>query len=106
MPDALPVEVVDNPEESRYELRLAGRLIGLAAYRRRNGRIVFTHTEVDESSKGRGFGSRLAAGALEQARQAGLDVVPLCPFMAHYMATHPEVHDLLASGHRDRVTAA
>jgi hypothetical protein len=25
--------------------------------------------------------------------------------MAHYIATHPEVQDLLATGHRDRVTA-
>jgi predicted GNAT family acetyltransferase/glutaredoxin len=95
-------EVLDNPEESRYELRLAGRLIGLAAYRRRNGRIVFTHTEVDESSEGRGLGSRLAAGALEHARQAGLEVVPLCPFIAHYIEQHPEYQQLVASGYGDR----
>jgi len=37
-------EVVDVPEEGRYELRLGGHLIGLAAYRRRDGRIAFTLT--------------------------------------------------------------
>ena len=95
-------EVVDNPDKSRYELRLAGRLIGLAAYRRRNGRIAFTHTEVDESCEGRGFGSRLAAGALEDARQAGLAVVPLCPFIAHYIEQHPEYEQLVARGYGDR----
>jgi predicted GNAT family acetyltransferase len=51
-------EVVELPEGSRYELRLAERVIGLVAYRRRDGRIAFTHTEVDESLEGRGFGSR------------------------------------------------
>ena len=103
MPDALlETEVVDNSDESRYELRLAGRLVGLADYRRRNGRIVFTHTEVDESSEGRGFGSRLAAGALEHARETGLDVVPLCPFMAHYIEQHPEYEQLLAADYRGR----
>jgi predicted GNAT family acetyltransferase len=71
--------VVDVPDASRYELRLDGRLIGLAAYRRRNGRIAFTHTEVDEALEGRGFGSRLAAAALDDARRHGLEVVPLCP---------------------------
>jgi uncharacterized protein len=94
-------EVVDVPEASRYELRLGGRLIGLAAYRRRNGRIAFTHTEVDESCEGRGFGSRLAAAALEDARRQGLEVVPLCPFIAHYIDRHSEYEQLVASGHGD-----
>jgi predicted GNAT family acetyltransferase/glutaredoxin len=87
-------EVVDVPERSRYELRLDGRLIGLAAYRRREGRISFTHTEVDESCQGCGFGSRLAAAALDDARRQGLRVLPLCPFIAHYVETHPEYQDL------------
>jgi predicted GNAT family acetyltransferase/glutaredoxin len=98
-------EVVDVPEESRYELRLDGRLIGLAAYRRRDGRIAFTHTEVDESCEGRGFGSRLVAAALTDARRKGLTVVPLCPFVAHYVERHPEWHDLVAPGYRDRRAA-
>jgi uncharacterized protein len=95
-------EVVDVPEASRYELRLGGHLIGLAAYRRRNGRIAFTHTEVDESCEGRGFGSRLAAAALENARRQGLEVVPLCPFIARYIERHPDYEKLVASGYRDR----
>ena len=95
-------EVVDVPEKSRYELRLGGHLIGLAAYRRRNGRIAFTHTEVDESCEGRGFGSLLAQAALEKATREGLEVVPLCPFIAHYINRHPEYKPLLASGYADR----
>src|SRR5207248_4002275 len=102
--DGSPAEaqVVDVAEASRYELRLGGRLIGLAAYRRRNGRIAFTHTEVDESCEGRGFGSRLAAAALEDARRAGLAVVPLCPFIAGYIERHPEFAQLVVSGYRQR----
>ena len=93
-------EVVDVPDESRYELRLAGRLIGLAAYRRRDGRIAFTHTEVDEACEGRGFGSRLAEAALDDARRQGLDVVPLCPFMAHFIERHPGYEELVPSAQR------
>ena len=88
-------EVVDVPERSRYELRLDGHLIGLAAYRRRDGRISFIHTTVDKSCQGRGFGSRLAAAALDDARRQGLRVLPLCPFVAHYVETHPEYQDLV-----------
>jgi len=89
-------EVVDVPEASRYELRLGGRLIGLAVYRRRDGRIAFTHTEVDESCEGRGFGSRLAEVALADAAKENLEVVPLCPFIAYYIEKHPEYEELVA----------
>ena len=88
-------EVIDVPEASRYELRLDGRLIGLAAYRRRDSRIVLTHTEVDPSCEGRGFGSLLAATALADARRRELEVVPLCPFVARYIERHPEYHELV-----------
>jgi uncharacterized protein len=91
-------EVVDVPEASRYELRLEGRLVGFAAYRRRGSRIAFTHTEVEESCQGRGCGSMLAAAALEDARRQGLDVVPLCPFIAHYIEQHSEYQQLVPSG--------
>jgi predicted GNAT family acetyltransferase/glutaredoxin len=93
--------VADVPDASRYELRLDGRLVGLAAYRRRDNRIAFTHTEVDEALEGRGLGSRLAAAALDDARRRGLEVVPLCPFVAHYIDRHPEYARLLAPGYRD-----
>jgi uncharacterized protein len=97
--DPAEAEVVDVPEASRYELRLAERLIGIAAYRRRDGRIAFTHTEVDESWEGRGFGSRLAAAALDDAARLGLDVVPLCPFIARYIEGHDEYAGLLPRGY-------
>jgi uncharacterized protein len=93
-------DVVHVPEASRYELRLDGHLVGLAAYHRRGNRIAFTHTEVDESCEGQGFGSRLAAAALEDAKSGGLDVVPLCPFIAHFIKRHPEYEPLVASAAR------
>jgi hypothetical protein len=94
--------VVDVPEASRYELLADGRMIGEAAYHRRGDRIAFTHTEVDESLEGRGLGSRLAATALEDARRQGLEVVPLCPFIARFIDRHPEFQDVVAVDYRVR----
>jgi predicted GNAT family acetyltransferase/glutaredoxin len=94
--------VVDAPEASRYELRLGGTLIGISAYHRRGDRIAFTHTEVDEEHEGRGFASHLARGALDDARRQGLQVVPLCPYIAAYIQRHPEYEDLVAPGYRER----
>lgn len=92
--------VVDVPEEHRYELLLDGRRIGLLAYRQRPNGIAFTHTEISPSCQGRGFGSRLAAAALDDARRRRLVVIPLCPFIARYIDLHPEYGDLVAAEHR------
>jgi len=83
-------QVVHVPEESRYELRLGERRIGFAAYRRFENTIAFTHTEIDSVCEGRGFGTRLVRGALDDARGEGLDVLPLCSFVAAVMRRYPE----------------
>lgn len=100
-PSAEPA-VVNVPDASRYELRDGERMIGEAAYRRRNGRIAFIHTEVDEALEGRGLGSALVATALDDARSEGLEVVPLCPFVAAFIERHPEYQDLVAADYRER----
>jgi len=83
------------PERSRYELRLGDELIGLADYHRRDNRIAFTHTEVDPDRRERGLGSRLVKAALDDAERQGLDVIPLCPFVARYIEEHPEYAKLV-----------
>lgn len=90
------VEVVDSVEHHRYEIHVAGRLAGFAAYRRGSDRRTFTHTEIDPAYEGRGLGSQLARAALDSTRSLGLLVVPLCPFIAGYIDRHPEFQDLLA----------
>ena len=92
--------VVNVPEASRYELRDGERMIGELAYRRGDARIVFTHAEVDDALEGRGYGGRLATTALDDARRDGLEVVPLCPFVARFIDRNPEYQDLLAADYR------
>ena len=57
---------------------------------------MFTHTEVDESCEGRGYGSLVVRTALDAARAEGLQVVPLCPFVARVIERHPKYEDLLS----------
>jgi predicted GNAT family acetyltransferase len=93
-PDDL--EIVDNPDESRYEARLGGRVVGISQYELGDRRITFLHTEVDPSVEGRGIGSRLARGVLADARRRGLGVTALCPFIAAFLRRHQgEYEDLV-----------
>ncbi len=88
--------VADNPPELRYEVWADGRLAGLIRYTLGDGEITLVHTEVDPAFEGRGLGSVLVAGALEDIRRRGLKLHPLCPFVAAYVRRHPEFADLLA----------
>jgi predicted GNAT family acetyltransferase len=87
-------EVRNNAAESRFELDAGGHL-AVAYYRLSPGVITFTHTEVPPALSGQGIGSKLARGALEQARAMKLKVVAQCPFVASYIGTHAEFGDLL-----------
>ena len=86
-------QVRDNPSRHRFELEIEGH-IAVVHYSLGPGVITFTHTEVPAELAGRGVGSQLARGALEQARARGLRVVAQCPFVAGYVAKHPEYGDL------------
>jgi uncharacterized protein len=89
-------DVVDNPQQSRFELATPEGL-AIAAYRLDGDVIAFTHTEVPEALEGRGIGTRLIASALADVRARGLRVRPLCPFVVAYFDRHAHEQDLLAT---------
>jgi predicted GNAT family acetyltransferase len=89
------VLVADNPARRRFEILVDGGLAGFAAYRVRDGLIVFTHTEIDPAFQGKGVGAQLAAAALDQVRERGEKIVLECPFMAAYVQRHTEYQDLV-----------
>src|SRR5215470_11559246 len=84
------LKVVRNDEESRYEAWSGDTLAGVAVYRERANRMIFTHTEVEAAFEGKGIAKALAAAALEDVVRRGGVIVPLCPFIAHYLREHPE----------------
>lgn len=87
------VTVQDNKEQNRFEAYIDVELAGFAEYRREDGIITFTHTEV--SLEGKGVGSALARQALDAVRaEGGLRVVPQCPFIKGWIEKHPDYQDL------------
>ena len=99
MTDSAPV-VVDAPAASRFEVLVDGRVAGFAEYRRTSSSVSFTHTVVDPEFEGRGLGSVLARGALDASREAGLAVLPFCPFIRGYIQRHPAYLDLVPGDRR------
>ncbi|GAA1427542.1 GNAT family N-acetyltransferase [Microlunatus lacustris] len=91
----MTAEVHDEPDQSRFTARVAGRLAGVAAYEMAEGLITFTHTVVEDEFEGQGVGSALARTALDAARARGLAVVPRCSFIAGWIDRHPDYADLV-----------
>jgi predicted GNAT family acetyltransferase len=86
--------VRDNPDRNRFELQ-TGAGLAIANYRRDDRSITITHTEVPRAVEGRGVGSALVKGMLDEIRREGRKVVPRCSFVAAYISRHPEYRDLL-----------
>ncbi len=93
---ATPSDVKHNDACTRYELDVDGKL-SVSEYNRLANAVMFTHTEVPEALEGQGIGSALARGALDDVRAQGLQVIPLCPFVAAFIHRHPEYLDLVSS---------
>lgn len=92
------IEVRDLPGRGRYEARIDGEVVGFAEYERSGELVVFTHTEVEPHVGGKGVGSALVRGALDDVRAGGAHrVVPLCPFVRDWIAAHDEYGDLVAA---------
>jgi uncharacterized protein len=89
--------VVDDPEQSRYELWVGSTRAGLIQYLpEEEDTVLLVHTEVDPAFEGQGLGERLVADALDDLRARGLKLVPLCPFVRAYLRRHPDQADLVA----------
>ena len=64
-------DVVNNKVHHRYELAVDGHLA--ATYYKISGDVItFVHTEVPPELGGKGIGSKLVKGALDQVRSEGL----------------------------------
>jgi predicted GNAT family acetyltransferase len=87
-------DVVNNVEKHRYELAVDGH-IAATYYEIADGVITFVHTEVPPELGGKGIGSQLIKGALDQVRSQGLKVIAQCPFVKAYIGKHAEYADLL-----------
>lgn len=94
--------VVMNEATQRFEATLGGE-VAFAEYRLHPDHITLPHTVVPPAFEGKGVGSALAKAALGYARDHGLKVKPVCPFIARYITTHPEWHDLVSEEFRERL---
>ena len=96
----MELQVTDNPEQERYEVRADGELAGFIQYHLRDGVITFMHTETDPRFRGHGVATYLVQSSLDAARERHLGVLPYCPFVRRWIGEHPAYADLIPPDRR------
>lgn len=96
MSDRPDITVREDTARKRFEAVVDGEVAGFIDYELDGDTVDMRHTEVDDRWEGKGVGSALASGALDQVRTAGRKVVATCPFVRSYIERHDEYADLVA----------
>ncbi|MFV0492577.1 MAG: GNAT family N-acetyltransferase [Pseudorhodobacter sp.] len=93
------IEREDGPEGGRYVARIKGiEAEGEITFTRpRAGMISANHTGVPEAMAGRGVARALLDFMLDDARNGGFRIVPVCPFVRKQYGRHPEWADLFTT---------
>ena len=93
------IKIINNKTAGRFEAHLGEEVADMENRPLASG-ILFPHTEVPPAFEGRGVGGRLVRAGMAFARERDAKVLPVCPFVAGYIRTHPEFHDLVHPDYR------
>ena len=89
------VDIVDAPQQGRFELRVDGELVSFVDYADLDGRRAFPHTQTYPEFGGRGYGTQVVRAALDEAVASGRTIVPSCPFVREVVQQHPDEYGSL-----------
>lgn len=95
--------VHNDPSKERYVVEVDGVQAGFTVYHIRSGRYFFVHTEIYDDFAGTGVGKTLVREALDDIRAQGEMIVPVCPYVAHFIHRNPEYQDLVDHEIFDRI---
>lgn len=92
----LPVTHVEDAGRGGFVVDQDGERIAEMTYTRAGEhRIIVDHTWVDDRLRGTGTARRLLDSLVAWARQAGLLVIPLCPYAKAQFDKDPSIRDVL-----------
>lgn len=85
--------VTRQSDPDRFEISVDEGVAGSALFVDRDDRRIFFHTEVGEEFGGRGLGGTLVRQALDATHADGLTIVPVCPYVKHFLDKHDDWAD-------------
>lgn len=89
--------VYDNPADGCFEISCDDEVVGYCDYVSEDGRMVLPHTVINASMRGRGLAARLVRHVLDDVAARNLKVVPMCWFVAVFIAANPQYQPLVTT---------
>jgi len=90
-------ELRRNTDDSRYELMEDAAPVGRLDIRDEPDHRFLVHIKLDEGHEGKGYTGILTQGALDQKRDAGLNVDIQCPDVVRWLKRNRENKDMVIS---------
>lgn len=75
-----------------FYITAEGKRIGEMEVAVSDGRLIVYHTEVAPEMEGKGVAKQLLTAMVEHARNHGLKVMPLCPYVNAQFRRHPAAY--------------
>ena len=92
--DEITIRKEDGDTKGRFVALLDGHEAELTYSKMSASSVIADHTAVPDALKGRGVGAALARALVADARENGIRIMPLCPFVRAQLARHPEWSDV------------
>lgn len=91
------LQLVINTDRDRYELWSGAEFIGLEGYELADdGIVVLQHTVIEEKYGRQGYARAMVTLILDDIREHGQKIRPLCTYVQSYLERFPEYNDLVA----------
>lgn len=84
----MTARLTDNETFGRFEMTESGQVV-FADYRRAAGRLFIDHVETPIALRGSGAAGRLMSLIADHAREATLEIVPICSYAVAWLKRHP-----------------
>jgi predicted GNAT family acetyltransferase len=92
----MDVKREDGATGGRYLVTIDGHTAEMTYSKAGATHIIIDHTGVPDALRGKSAGQALVKRAVEDARAAGIKIIPLCPFAKAQIEKHSEWQDVLA----------
>ena len=90
-------EFANEPDASRYTMRIDGTLVGVLDYAVNGASISFVRSFTNPQYRGNGYAGELVEFAADDVEKSGEKrIVPMCWYVGDWFAEHPERAGLLS----------